>query len=255
MRVRGLRRYPSQTVCVGVEYLRRLVEETRKLLLLPGTQACTACLGGRRQTAFGETRMSLPNFLGPFVAIPVAAQPHLPAAGGGSAMLDFTMQRQILTEWCWAATSASVCAFYARPPIMTQCEIATECKKLSWQSSGCSGPPDCCSSPMPDCCNTSDDLDAALTVTGNLAMAKIEGPLLMNDIATEINAGRPVCCRIGWHESNDQDGHFNVIYGYDDQNQDVDIADPLHPNQTLPLAIFTSNYLGQGDWDYSYKTK
>ena len=70
----------------------------------------------------------------------------------------------------------------------------------------------------------------------------------------EINRNRPVCCHIAWDPNNPDNGHFNVIVGYDSLHQDVDICDCLFGDQTLPYVKFLSAYQTNGTWDYTYLT-
>jgi hypothetical protein len=185
--------------------------------------------------------MNLPAFLGPYVQVPLAqARKTFAPLGGASAKLSFAMQKQVQDEWCWAATSSSVCAYYQRPPLQSQCEVASACLGIA-----------CCTNPVPGPCNQPYYLDRALGETGNLSGAIISGALSLADIATEIDAGRPICCHISWRGGG---GHFNAIYGYDDANQDIDLGDPFYGNQTLPLLSLLSNYQSAGTWDFSYKT-
>ena len=189
--------------------------------------------------------MQLPSFLGPFLDVPAvpAAAPaeNAPAYG---VILPFTMQVQQQTEWCWAATAASVSAYYNAAPVLTQCQVASECL----------GGLECCITPLPPPPppywegNCSFALDAALSVVKHLAAGPTGAVLPFASIMSEINGQRPVCCHISC-------GHFNAIVGYhNDSTQDIVVRDPLHGEQTLPYAMFVSNYNGSA-WDDSYLTK
>lgn len=151
--------------------------------------------------------------------------------------LPFSMQVQEQTEWCWAATAASVSAYYDVAPVLTQCEVASKCIGV-----------DCCITPLPPERNIKWALDAALKAIKHLA-ADPSGALPFSSIVTEIDGGRPICCHISWD-------HFIAIVGYDDSNQDVVVCDPdpHHAEQTLPYETFVSDYY-EGSWDYSYLTK
>ena len=191
--------------------------------------------------------MPLPSFLSPFVDVPAAPAAPLaenPPAGSGGAhqILPFTMQDQQQTEWCWAATAASVSAFYKDDPVWTQCKVASECLGM-----------ECCITPLPPPPppywpgNRMYALDVALNIIHHLADGPTGGVLRFSSIISEINGERPVCCHISW-------GHFNVIVGYcDDSDQDIVVRDPLFGEKTLPYATFVSSYHG-GTWDYSYHT-
>ena len=191
--------------------------------------------------------MPLPSFLGPFVDVPAAPAAQLaanrpPGGAGAPHILTFTMQDQQQTEWCWAATAASVSAYYNVAKVWTQCEVASQCLGM-----------DCCIIPLPPppppywAGNRMYTLDFALNVIQHLASGPTGDVLTFSSITDEIKGGRPVCCHISW-------GHFNVIVGYyDDSNQDIVVRDPLHGEQTLPYAMFVSSYYG-GAWDDSYLT-
>ncbi len=197
--------------------------------------------------------MSLPAFLGPAVAIPLPAaaamllQPAPPAGGAAARTLAFTMQTQSQTQWCWAATTSSVATFFGHPaPAPTQCQVATNCLGGT-----------CCQTPGSAACNVPFFLDRALTSSGNLAGTASGavgfGPVApaAASVVDQIDAGRPLGCHISW---NGGGGHFNVIYGYDAANQDVDVADPSFGNQTIPYATFVASYRSAGCWDFSYLT-
>jgi hypothetical protein len=182
--------------------------------------------------------MALPQFLKPYVNVPVHRTMIRALAKTGANALTFMMQAQLQSEWCWAATSASVNAFYNHPSLLRQCEVAGQCLKMS-----------CCSNAEP--CNQPYYLDRALTETGNMAGSIVQGSLSFADIVTEIDAGRPVCCHISWKLGG---GHFNAIYGYNRTNQDLNVGDPFYGNQAVPFATFLLNYRNAGSWDYSYRT-
>ena len=189
--------------------------------------------------------MPLPAFLGPFVdlsASPAAAAPAGPPADG--VILPFTMQVQQQTEWCWAATAASVSAFYNVAPVLSQCQIASECL----------GGMECCITPLPPPPppywegNCSYALDAALNVVKHLAAGPTGDILPFASIMNEINGRRPICCHIST-------GHFNAIVGYhNDSNQDLVVRDPLYGEHIVPYRVFVSGNNGSV-WDDTYLTK
>ena len=187
--------------------------------------------------------MPLPSILGPFVDIPAVPAAQLTAspptaAERSSKILSFTMQGQKQTEWCWAATAASISVFYRDNPALSQCEVATRCIGI-----------DCCVTPLPPDGNRTWALENALYRINHLASGPTE-PLMFQEIKDEIDQGRPVCCRISW-------GHFNAIVGYyDDGHQDIVVRDSLYPgDHTLPYELFVSpNGYHGGYWQNSYLT-
>ncbi len=188
--------------------------------------------------------MPLPSFLGPLVPLPLPAAPLLRFAGpiGGaaaSANLNLSVEAQMGNNWCWAATSKSVSAFFDPASPWTQCGIAAAC--LGGQ---------CCVAPAP--CDVPFALEIALAVTGNLQGAPQQGSDSRANVQGEIDGGRPVCCHIAWSADS---GHFVAISGYDWNTDDVFVEDPLYGSQTVPYAGFVSAYRGSGSWDYTYLTQ
>jgi hypothetical protein len=181
--------------------------------------------------------MALPSFLQSIRAVNSAVAD--PLGGAASTMLAFTMETQQETEWCWAATTASVSKFYSAGSAWSQCAIASSCLDQS-----------CCTAPMP--CNLPYYLESALRTTGNLASDSANSDTFSN-VQSEISNDSPVCCHISW-AGPEGGGHFVAIYGYDAATQDLDIGDPYYGRSTIPYSVFVSKYQGSGTWDYTYKT-
>lgn len=157
--------------------------------------------------------------------------------------LNFVMQSQVQDEWCWAATSASASYFYNNATGWIQCNIA--CSAL--------GRNDCCINAPVNPCNEPWYLDRALTITGNFQAPVFGGPLGINDIIAQIDAGKIICARVGWPNG---DGHFVAIYGYNitQANPYIYVGDPIYGNSFINLNNFTNNYQGSGRWTHSYYT-
>jgi hypothetical protein len=181
-------------------------------------------------------------FLGPFDPLP-ALPPiaHLsPIGGGAPTLLGFVMQRQQQDFWCWAATTASVSAFFDSSSPWTQCLVASHSLGRS----------SCCVAPGP--CDVPFTLDQPLNHTNNLDSTLATNDSLSN-VQSEIDAGRPVCCHILW---NDGSGHFVALTGYDPSTDDVVVDDPLYGSDTMPYDEFAFRYHGGlGRWDFTYFTK
>lgn len=185
------------------------------------------------------------QFLGPFALVPV---PHVappkhaagPVGGGArSKVLGLVMQQQMGDFWCWAATASSVSKFYDHQSQWTQCDVASACLAQA-----------CCASPKP--CDTPFVLEDPLQRTGNLQGSPFPGTATWEQVQTEIDAGRVVCCFIDW---GDQSGHFVAISGYDRDTNDVVIDDPLYQRDTMPYDVFVSAYEDRGRWTYTYLTE
>ena len=196
--------------------------------------------------------MPVASFLGPFQDVtnaPVAGEASAAAVptSGRSKHLPVSMEQPVPTKWCWAATTAGICSFYAElrglGTVLSACQVATNCLYVS-----------CCPEPTDpnDPRNREYALQGALDMVGRLASCT-QGVLNFDKISQEIDADRPICCHIAWDASNPDNGHFNAIIGYDADNGDVDICDCIG-NQTLPYQTFLTAYRGSGRWDWTYQT-
>ncbi len=160
-----------------------------------------------------------------------------------SKKLGFTMQQQLASNWCWAATSNSVSHYYWFFSRWTQCKIVNA--EL--------GRTDACNTPTPSGANQPWFLDKALARTNNF-VSVTGGRATFAQIRAEIDAGRPMGARIGW---NGGGGHFVAIYGYSIWlgQEFVDIDDPISGKSHLSLDDFATNYKGSGTWTHYYITK
>lgn len=160
-----------------------------------------------------------------------------------SSILNFNMEAQTQSNWCWAATSKSVSFFYsALLNPWTQCKIASS--ELGQT---------CCTSPVPGPCNVPWYLDKALTRTKNFVELK-GGTMTWEAVKAQIDAGLVVGTRIGWSGGG---GHFMVIYGVSKvlNTKYFHIDDPIYGKSVLTVSQFSSNYQGSGSWTHSYITK
>lgn len=156
--------------------------------------------------------------------------------------LDFDMQAQTQSNWCWAATSTSVSLFYRPTSTWTQCKVASAELNLTT----------CCDSPVPGACNVPWYLDRALTRTRNFV--SISGPISFDAVKAELQAGRVVGARTGWSGGG---GHFMVIYGASTAagEQYFDIDDPIYGKSHVTVSTFSTAYQGSGTWTHAYLTK
>ena len=103
------------------------------------------------------------------------------------AVLDFTMQHQLQSEWCWAATSVSVAHYYDAHSSWTQCQMVN----------AQTGHTTCCQDGSSSDCNQPGYLDDALTRCGHLS-SDTGGTTAINEVLDDLASGNPVCIRIGW---------------------------------------------------------
>jgi len=157
---------------------------------------------------------------------------------GGGLCCEFDMQPQLESNWCWAAVSVSVDHYFSPLSTTTQCYVAGKVTGL-----------DCCGG-VGDC-DLPERLEDALQVVNINPV--IDPPLTFDAVRQQIDAGRPVCVRIGWPDQ--QRGHFVVICGYRELTscqQLLAIADPFYAGSTIDFGEFNTNYQGGGQWTDSY---
>jgi len=168
-----------------------------------------------------------------------------PGATNGSIGSRYVRQQQQETQWCWAAVSASVADFYGNASGWTQCSIATAELSLP-----------CCFQPLPAGANVPWWLEKALTRVARLASWR-RSTVAFVDIQQEIQASRPLCCRILWVNSGGA-AHFVTISGWSVDASGVewlDIEDPDSGSVNTPRKKFETAYSSQGDqWTHSYFT-
>jgi hypothetical protein len=157
--------------------------------------------------------------------------------------LNFTMQHQQQTEWCWAATSVSVSSHYDAQSGWTQCGMVNAEKGLDL----------CCEAGSSAPCNQPNVLDSPLT-RAEVLDHKQSGPAAYDAIRGEIDAGRPLAWRVGWSGGG---GHFAVIEGYQRFGAKwVAVDDPWYGSTDVALSTLTEGtYQGSGSWTHSYFTR
>jgi hypothetical protein len=177
----------------------------------------------------------------PLATPSVAAAPPAFAPAEAGHTLEFTVERQCQSEWCWAAVSASVARFYQPASPWTQCTVVnTEL-----------GQKTCCTEGTTPTCNQPHVLESALALVKHLDR-DFAGPLAFADIAGEIDAGRPIALCIDWTGGG---GHFVTVAGYDPKGEMIEIEDPLFGTSDVPLASFPARYQGGGSWSWTYLTR
>jgi len=162
------------------------------------------------------------------------ADPHAEAAPQAAARLNFSVQPQTQSNWCWAALSASVGNYYGTGS-WTQCGVASTQLNRN-----------CCSQPGP--CNVYGYLDSALQTTRSYNGMN-QGSLQMSAIQNQINMGRPVGLRCAWYGGG---AHFLTIYGTNGNY--VLVADSIYGYSTRALSSFPGSYNGGGNWTHTYFT-
>jgi hypothetical protein len=155
--------------------------------------------------------------------------------------LDFPLQHQQHTNWCWAAVTTSVALYYEPHGRWTQCGVAN--RQL--------GRKDCCARGAHRSCNVIGHLDKVLRVVRRLAR-RHRAKSTFTQTGREIHAGRPLGVRIEWVGGG---GHFVTIVGYLPEQDMLAIDDPFHGRSHVDYRTFCRSYHGAGTWTDSYYTK
>jgi hypothetical protein len=155
--------------------------------------------------------------------------------------LNFSMQPQTQTNWCWSAVSVSTSKFYNFSSQWTQCALANQ--QL--------GQSTCCQSGGTTACNQTWYLDKALTETGNLDNWQ-SGTVSEQILEGELIRTFPVGIRIGWSGGG---GHFVIVDGATTSNSTVHVEDPIYGTSDIAYSTLTSSYQGSGSWTHTYFTR
>jgi hypothetical protein len=176
------------------------------------------------------------------MAPPEAAPSDLAALPPLWHRLQFNMQFQVQSNWCWSATTASVNRYYNPYSTWTQCSLANAHL----------GQTTCCANGSSPQCNVPSVLSDVLTLAGNLRSFEGQSAAL-SKLQPEIDAGRPVAARIGWSGGG---GHFVVLEGYRAGiTSMVAVEDPIFGSSDITYDTFRTNYQGSGSWTHTYYTK
>jgi hypothetical protein len=152
-------------------------------------------------------------------------------------LLDFTMQPQQQTNWCWAAVAASVDAYFDAVGTKSQCEIAT----LELRGG------DCCANGNASSCNVYHTLFSSLNRVGHMGNWTSKKVAPLADIHTEIDAVdmRPVCFRTA---SVGGGAHFVAVIGYLPGSETVTVSelvaveDSWWGSSDVPYSEFVTDY-------------
>jgi hypothetical protein len=155
-------------------------------------------------------------------------------------LLNFTVQPQTQSNWCWAAVSTSVAHYFDNASTVTQCEVVNQQV----------GRTDCCQNPGSSNCNVIGYLDNALTYVGHLASEQGSAATYAAT-STAVIAATPPCIRIGWSGGS---GHFIGVYGIEPTNM-LWVTDPIFGQSLVSYAtLIGGTYEGNGTWTNTYFT-
>lgn len=156
--------------------------------------------------------------------------------------LNFQMQHQQQTNWCWAAVSTSVALYDDPSSSWTQCTVANG--ELSRT--------DCCGVGGSTSCNVYGYLNTALSRVGHLDHMDTTVAAFQS-VDSEIDAGRPLGIRVAWSGGG---AHFLAIIGYlEDVQNYVAVDDPIYGKSDVSYDTLKTSYQGSGTWTHTYYTK
>jgi hypothetical protein len=169
--------------------------------------------------------------------------------------LNFPIELQQCSEWCWAAVTAAVCRCYGDDTPTRQCEVANLVLQLPTDNcTDC----DCQQDPSAPC-NQPQNLASVLDAVHHDRGNPTDGisTLGFEDIKSDIDNGRPIVVEVTLDDPA-ASGHAVAIYGYTDDGI-VSIADPMHPGVHISVRFVDFAAGGQtdlhGTWKAAYLTK
>ena len=157
-----------------------------------------------------------------------------------SIRLNFNMEMQTQSNWCWAAVSKSVAAYYDPATTWTQCSIADGEKSQTT----------CCTNGSSSACNAYGTLDTSLTRVGHLDHA-VGGTVTNAEVVAQMRSGRPLGARTAWSGGG---AHFVTIIGSFAGDMYA-IDDPISGKSDVTEAAFKTAYLNSGTWTHTYYTR
>lgn len=157
--------------------------------------------------------------------------------------LNFAEQHQQQTQWCWAATSVSINAYYNPATAWTQCSLVNAEY----------GRNDCCGAAGSGAdCNRPWYPDLALRRMGNLNQY-LNRSLSLVEVGGEMYKSAPIGVGTYWIGGG---GHAVVIKGrfVSGGVEYVSIADPWDGDSDVTYDNFKNRYKNSGTWGTTYTT-
>jgi hypothetical protein len=160
---------------------------------------------------------------------------------------DFPIERQRMSNWCWAACTTAISNFYEEERRFTQGQLVAKMLNM----------PICRSISPSIMCNKKKDYGAALDNMGHLSNHTIEGPLSSDQLLAALRTGRPIGCQMDIPQIG---GHAVVIIsGKTDSNNRLflRVADPSDGSiLVMSFSSMRNNFRATGGrWVRTYLTK
>jgi hypothetical protein len=166
----------------------------------------------------------------------------VPAERAGLVRLEVPAERQLLEKWCWAAIASALGRYYGTSQA-SQSALASQV--LGKDCTGFASDPS-----VREAADAVSRLDRALRAVDCYSHWS-PGKPLFERVQFEINHGRPLAARIGWHAGA---GHYVLVHGYRSEGRKLLVADPLHGAGEYTYADFPAAYLHRGAWTETFWT-
>ena len=149
-------------------------------------------------------------------------------------LLDFTLEKQQLSNWCWAAIAASVGRFYGTSQL-SQRQIVCELLALSPER-------------LPANSDNHHVSNQQITLDRSLALVNCDsrwstGRPSYEQLLLEISSVCLPCARIDWRNGG---AHYLVIKGINIKAKNLYIEDSLNGPASIAYQDFPRHYLGSG---------
>jgi Papain-like cysteine protease AvrRpt2 len=172
---------------------------------------------------------------------PVAALgPILRPVTGGLptwTMLDYKVQTQTESNWCWLTQALSIHKWYDRTSQLTQCQVAGHMLNRS----------DTCTNPSSAANNVGGHVYEVMDWLGNRNGGD-QGVVPLADLQGQIDARHPVATDVWWSGGG---GHSVAVAGYSSAGG-LSIEDPITGTNVCDYTTFKTAYHGSGAWGDSY---
>lgn len=163
--------------------------------------------------------------------------------------VNFVMQHQEQTMWCWSAATVSVSKFYDPASPWTQCSLANA--ELNRNDA-------CVPAGKESPANQGRWPDTALQRVGNFR-ERLNDALSTTQLGAELAKSAPVVVNIAWRDQNGfiWGGHIVAVRGRSvrDGVEWVSVGDPWSGDTDITYDDFRNRYQNSGLWNVSYKTK
>jgi hypothetical protein len=163
--------------------------------------------------------------------------------------INFAMQHQEQTWWCWNAATVSVAKFYNQGAVWTQGSLAN----TEFARNDCAVGPGQVSP-----CNWGRWPDTPLQTVGHLS-ERLDNALSSVQLGAELAKSAPVVVNIAWRDRNGviTGGHIVALRGRSlrDGVEWVSVSDPWNGDSDMTYDNFRNRYPDNGLWNVSYRTK